>query len=337
MLRLLFLIIASALSGIIIQLQAQSAFSPEQVELIMSGESRQPMRVYKINSPEDSILLRTKSLDIIADPDDEVLRRLIDRMYATVRDSMSMGAGIAAPQVGILKNVIWVQRFDKEDFPFEAYINPRIVQYSEMKWPCREGCLSIPDRRDTTKTRAYAILVEYDRPDGSHHMEMVEEFTAVIFQHEVDHLNGILYLDHLQQESAEAEAVITSTASHDEPSDRELILEVRAQSNAAYRAQDVDAIAMTYSKNIVITGGDGSQLMGAKNITKLLAGLFEENPGLHYVRTTTSLKISEVADRAWEQGSWQEVPGTRGGDYSAHWIKEGGQWKLLSQIFVTLH
>lgn len=333
--RILYIIIAALLA---LQSRAQeSAFTPEQVRLITSGQSDQPMRVYQITNTEDSILLRTQSEDIKADPDDEVLRLLIDRMYATVRDSMSLGAGIAAPQVGILKNVIWVQRFDKEGFPFEAYINPKIVQYSEMKWPCREGCLSIPDRRDTTKTRAYAILVAYDRPDGSHHMEMVEEFTAVIFQHEVDHLNGILYLDHLQQESAEATATTPTATTHDTASDRELIMEVRARSNAAFRAQDVDAIAMTYSKNIFITGGDGSQLMGAKNIKKLLAGLFEKNPGLYYVRTTTTLKVSEVADRAWEQGTWQEVPGTRGGAYAAHWIKEAGQWRLLSQTFVTLH
>lgn len=334
--RLMILTLALMLSAIIVQAQ-QSAFSPEQIELITSGASDQPMRVYKINNAADSILLRTKSEDITPDPQDENLKKLIDRMYATVRDSMSLGAGIAALQVGILKNVIWVQRFDKEEFPFEAYINPRIVQYSEMKWPCREGCLSIPDRRDTTKTRAYAILVEYDRPDGSHHMEMVEEFTAVIFQHEVDHLNGILYLDHLQQESAEATAVISTTTPHAAPSDRELIMEVRARSNAAYKAQDVEAIAKSYSKNIFITGGDGSQLKGASKIKKLLSGLFENNPGLHYVRTTSALKVSEVADRAWEQGSWEEVPGTRGGAYSAHWIKEDGQWKLLSQVFVTLH
>lgn len=335
MIRIVLLYILLALPGM--TFAQQSTFTAEQTEMIMSGVSSEPMRVFKINSELDSMLLRTKSEDIVADPKDEVLAKLIDRMYATVRDSMSLGAGIAAPQVGILKSVIWVQRFDKEGFPFEAYINPKIVQYSEMKWPCREGCLSIPDRRDTTQTRSYAILVEYDRPDGSHDIEMVEEFTAVIFQHEIDHLNGILYLDHLQQESAEAEAVINTTTAHDGPSERELIMEARAQSNAAYRAQDVDAIAMTYSKEIVITGGDGSQLMGSRKIEKLLSGLFNKNPGLHYVRSTNALKVSEVADRAWEQGSWQEVPGTRGGDYSAHWIKEDGEWKLLSQIFVTLH
>ncbi|GEM_PF-257231 len=330
--------ISIALAGVMLQALAQpKGFTPEQVDMITAGRSDQPMRVFKINNQADSILLRTQSLDITADPNDEILRLLIDRMYTTVRDSASLGAGIAAPQVGILKNVIWVQRFDKENFPFEAYINPKIIQYSEMKWPCREGCLSIPDRSDTTKTRAYAILVEYDRPDGSHGIEMIEEFTAVVFQHEIDHLNGILYLDHIKQEAAEAEAVINAGTAHNAPSDSELILEARAQSNAAYRGQDVDAIAKSYGRDIIITGGDGSQLSGGKIIKKLLSGLFEKNPGLYYVRTTSTLKVSEVADRAWEQGSWREVPGTRGGDYSAHWIKEDGQWKLLSQIFVTLH
>jgi peptide deformylase len=113
---------------------------------------------------------------------------------------MSMGVGIAAPQVGILKNIIWVQRFDKEDFPFEVYINPRILSYSTLKQDCQEGCLSIPDRSDTTRNRSYAIMIDYDKIDGSHHTEMIEDFTAVIFQHEIDHLNGILYLDHLDRE-----------------------------------------------------------------------------------------------------------------------------------------
>ncbi len=132
--------------------------------------------------------------------DDPVLASFINRLYRTVTDSMSLGVGIAAPQVGILKNIIWVQRFDKQGFPFEVFLNPKIQQYSKLKQDCLEGCLSIPNRRDTTSNRAYAILLEYDRPDASHHIEMVEDFTAVIVQHEVDHLNGILYIDHLRQE-----------------------------------------------------------------------------------------------------------------------------------------
>lgn len=175
-------------------------FSNSQSRMIMDADAQTPMRVFKITNPSDSILLRTKSTKVKVDPNDLVLKAFIDRLYATVRDSISLGVGIAAPQVGILKNIIWVQRFDKEDFPFEVYLNPEIVDYSDKKQPCLEGCLSIPDRRDTTYTRAETILIEYDQWNRQRVRESVSGFTAVIFQHEIDHLNGILYLDHLEKE-----------------------------------------------------------------------------------------------------------------------------------------
>lgn len=185
------------------QLLKNNRFSTEQRAMILSDSETTPMRVFKINNHQDSILLRTKSEPVIANPNDPVLKTFVDRLYSTVRDSMSLGVGIAAPQVGILKQIIWVQRLDKEAFPFEVYLNPKIVQYSKKKQPCKEGCLSIPDRSDMLNSRAYAILIEYDKMDGTHHMEMVEDFTAVIFQHEIDHLDGILYLDHLEKERKE--------------------------------------------------------------------------------------------------------------------------------------
>lgn len=175
-------------------------FDTAAVKMIMEGNSSDPMRVYKINNFQDSVLLRTQSKPVIVDSSDIILKTCIDRIYATVRDSISMGVGIAAPQVGILKNIIWVQRFDKDDFPFEYYLNPRIIQYTDKKQDCQEGCLSIPDRSDLTKNRAYAILIEYDTFENKGKQEMIEGFTAVIFQHEIDHLNGILYLDHLENE-----------------------------------------------------------------------------------------------------------------------------------------
>lgn len=181
-----------------------SNFSSDQLALISDGASTAPMRVYKIKNYQDSILLRKKSQDVNLNLDDTTLSLFIDRLSSTVRDSMSMGVGIAAPQVGILKNIIWVQRFDKEEFPFEVYINPVIISYSADKQDCREGCLSIPDRSDTTTTRAQSIVIEYDDIDQSHHKETVEGFTAVIFQHEIDHLHGILYIDHLDQEIKES-------------------------------------------------------------------------------------------------------------------------------------
>ncbi|GAB5563959.1 MAG: peptide deformylase [Winogradskyella sp.] len=165
------------------------------------GDRTSPMRVYKITNPSDSILLRTKSAKVKVDPNDETLNTFIDRLYITVRDSMSLGVGIAAPQVGILKRIIWVQRFDKEDAPFEVYLNPEIIEYSSKKQPCLEGCLSIPKRRDTTYTRAETIKIVYDQFNKKRVEEEVSGFTAVIFQHEIDHLDGILYLDHLEKKS----------------------------------------------------------------------------------------------------------------------------------------
>lgn len=172
-------------------------FSKTQISLITANDTLTPMKVFSITDRSDSLLLRSKSQDVIPDEKDIILQKLIKRMVTTVQDSATRGVGIAAPQVGILKNVIWVQRFDKEGEPFEYYINPKIIKYSALKQDCREGCLSIPIIKDTTKTRAYAILLEYDKLDKSHHTEMVEGFTAVIFQHEIDHLNGILFTDRL--------------------------------------------------------------------------------------------------------------------------------------------
>ena len=176
-----------------------------QKQLISSGKVDEPMKLFLITNKSDSVLLRSKSRRINLQDDLETTQLLSKRLLATVQDPKNAGVGIAAPQVGILKQMIVVQRYDKEGFPFETYINPTIKQYSKKTQFCLEGCLSIPDKLDTTKNRAYAILLEYDRMDGSHEIEMVEAFTAVIFQHEIDHLNGILFTDHLDLEIKEAE------------------------------------------------------------------------------------------------------------------------------------
>lgn len=182
---------------------SNKSFSKEQVQLIMHADSLKPMRIYKITNTKDSLLLREKSQSIKADPNNKALQTFVKRLYATVRDSISLGVGIAAPQVGILKKIIWVQRFDKEHFPFEVYLNPIITNYSQEKQTVKEGCLSIPNRTETLNCRAKTIRLEYDTMENNHKKETVEGFTAVIFQHEIDHLNGILYLDHLAKDIKE--------------------------------------------------------------------------------------------------------------------------------------
>lgn len=189
----------SSTKNIVGETDKGNTFSDAEIALIMQADSLSPMRVFKNNNKADSILLSTKSTAVSLERDYPVLKRVVERMYCTVQDSLSMGVGIAAPQVGVLKQIIWVQRFDKEGTPFECYLNPRIIQYSKKKQEYREGCLSVPDRRETLDSRAYAILIEYDRMDKSHHIEMIEGFTAVIFQHEIDHLNGILYLQYIDK------------------------------------------------------------------------------------------------------------------------------------------
>jgi peptide deformylase len=181
-----------------------NSFSKDEVQMILSSDSLTPMRVYKITSKSDSLLLRQKSGYIKPNPNDPVQKAFIKRLYKTVTDSLSLGVGIAAPQVGILKNIIWVQRFDKEYFPFEVYLNPMIIGYSEKKQTYKEGCLSIPNRSETLNSRSYSIVIDYDTENGEHNTETVEGFTSVIFQHEIDHLNGILYLDHLTKEIKDA-------------------------------------------------------------------------------------------------------------------------------------
>lgn len=200
----LTMLLASCGSSKKVLVTNKSIFSKEETKLVLAGAIDKPMRVYLITKPKDSLILRSKSTDFIVDPKDEILNHFTERLLTTVKDSATRGVGIAAPQVGILKRIIWVQRLDKQKEPFEVYYNPYIKQYSEMKQDVLEGCLSIPNTRGTTKDRAYAIFLEYDDRQGNHKCEMVEAFTAAIFQHEIDHLEGIMFTDHLEKEVKES-------------------------------------------------------------------------------------------------------------------------------------
>jgi peptide deformylase len=140
-----------------------------------------------------------QSVSANVDLKDELLPLLTQRMLATVKDTVNPGVGIAAPQIGINRNVIWVQRFDKPGEPFEVYLNPKITWRSALMRKGTEGCLSIPDIRGDV-LRNYTIRITYYDLAGKHHDEMVEGFTAVIFQHETDHLIGILFTDRLAQQ-----------------------------------------------------------------------------------------------------------------------------------------
>ena len=178
-----------------------AGFTETELALIHGSDSI--MRVLTIDAPSDLAVLRSLSYDL---SDSALLsddfKRLAELMVATVTHPSQDGVGIAGPQVGLNRRVIAVQRFDKEGEPFEVYPNVRIVWASDSLATGPEGCLSVPDRNGDV-LRSREIVIEYadmNRLDEEDYMvrETVYGFTAVIFQHEVDHLDGVLYIDRLR-------------------------------------------------------------------------------------------------------------------------------------------
>ena len=168
--------------------------SEDELACITGSDS--VMRVLSVFDPADSLVLRTASADFT--PEDlrsEAFRILSAKLLATVTSPDQDGVGIAAPQVGLNRRVVAVQRFDREGEPFGVFPNARLDSlYGEVKGG-PEGCLSIPGWRGRVP-RAAKIIVSYTDPQTLGRVrETVEGFTAVIFQHEIDHLEGILYTD----------------------------------------------------------------------------------------------------------------------------------------------
>ena len=199
--------------------QFSCRFSDREAELIREADSI--MRVLTIEDSLDLAVLRASSRDMSWEMllSDE-FKRLSELMIATVTHPSQDGVGIAGPQVGLNRRVVAVQRFDKEGEPFEVYPNVRIVWASDSLTAGPEGCLSVPGRRGEV-LRSKEIAIEYTdlaTMEGlaatmspyqlRHHFlstplptvrDTISGFTAVIFQHETDHLDGILYTDRIAQ------------------------------------------------------------------------------------------------------------------------------------------
>lgn len=192
-------------------------FTDKELSLINGADSI--MRVLTIEDSLDNEVLRSISTNMSAEalltPEYERLSRL---MVATVTHPSQDGVGIAGPQVGLNRRIVAVQRFDKAGDPFEVYPNIRIVWASDSTASGPEGCLSVPGRRGNV-LRSQQIVIEYTDLSAlgeltatrsprhiRHHFsrnplptvrDTINGFTAVIFQHECDHLDGVLYIDRL--------------------------------------------------------------------------------------------------------------------------------------------
>lgn len=145
------------------------------------------MPIVKYGDP----LLRKRAQPVT---DVQSIQSLLEDMFETMYEEEGMG--LAANQVGLDMNfaVIDISHADEDDYP-RVIVNPEILE-SSGGYEMEEGCLSIPEIRATI-SRPEKILVKYQDESGQLHEEHLEGLLARVFQHEVDHLNGVFYIDHL--------------------------------------------------------------------------------------------------------------------------------------------
>ncbi|MGQ0660261.1 peptide deformylase [Sphingosinicella sp.] len=143
----------------------------------------------------------------ISSPVEEItpeLQTLIDDMFATMY--VAPGIGLAAIQVGVPKRLLVIDLQEPESDEEDAegvkdprvFINPEILETSDVTVPYNEGCLSVPDQYAEV-LRPDRARVRWQERDGTVREEWIEGLLAVCLQHEIDHLNGILFIDHLSR------------------------------------------------------------------------------------------------------------------------------------------
>jgi peptide deformylase len=138
-----------------------------------------------------SPVLRQKA-EPMARVDDEI-RRFVDDLFETMR--AAKGVGLAANQVGVARRVAVVD-VGEPDPPPLVLINPRIVERSDELETAEEGCLSIPEIFGDVE-RPLRVVVEALDADGKQYRAALAGYKARAVQHEIDHLDGILFLDHV--------------------------------------------------------------------------------------------------------------------------------------------
>ena len=128
---------------------------------------------------------------------DRALRRFMDDMFETMKDAS--GIGLAAIQVGVPKRVAVIDLDPSGPDSKPLYlVNPRIVAMSEELTLHNEGCLSVPDFWEDVN-RASRLTVEYTDEKGRPQTLEADGLLAIALQHEIDHINGLLFIDHLSK------------------------------------------------------------------------------------------------------------------------------------------
>ncbi|MCH8810017.1 MAG: peptide deformylase [Proteobacteria bacterium] len=138
---------------------------------------------------------RLKQISAPVERVDDATRQLMDDMLETMYQAP--GVGLAAPQVGVLRRIIVLDaaKKDEERQPY-AMVNPELVRVSDQDMRSEEGCLSLPEHYADV-VRPAAIRVRYLDREGEVREHDADGLLATCIQHEMDHLDGILFVDHL--------------------------------------------------------------------------------------------------------------------------------------------
>ena len=151
-------------------------------------------------APRPILTLPDPRLRLVSAPVDKVdaeIRKLVDDMFESMYGAP--GIGLAAIQVGVPRRVV-IMDLAKKDEPKNprVYINPELVWASEERSTYEEGCLSIPEYYDEVE-RPAQVKVRYTDLDGQIQEIEANGLLATCLQHEIDHLNGVLFIDHLSK------------------------------------------------------------------------------------------------------------------------------------------
>lgn len=143
--------------------------------------------------PDKQLRLVSRKVEAV----DDGIRRLVEDMFETMYDAP--GIGLAAIQIGEPVRVVTIDLAKKDDEKApRVFINPEIVWSSEEKSVHEEGCLSIPEYYEEVE-RPAQVKVRYLDLEGKEHEEQADGLFATCIQHEIDHLNGVLFIDHLSK------------------------------------------------------------------------------------------------------------------------------------------
>jgi peptide deformylase len=146
------------------------------------------------------ITLPDKRLRLVSEPVKQIdagIRKLADDMFETMYKAP--GIGLAAIQVGVAKRVITMDLSKKDDsHQRQVFINPEIIWQSEKVAKYEEGCLSIPDYYEEVE-RPAEVKVKYLDLAGKKQELEAGGLLATCLQHEIDHINGVLFIDHLSK------------------------------------------------------------------------------------------------------------------------------------------